>query len=237
MAWEPAPQRRILLEAASFVYAFGNTRHRSLLRTAGQEEHRVSRPGRAAAACAHVALKHQLTAQCSLIMLPCSHTTMLCNTLRHRAIQALLLGFGDVRHVLATAAACAEAGAAAAPRALAFHLNDVSPLNVARGVLLLHLVSSQGMPFSAHGAPSLHTMPAAPLSWAQHPASLLCPACRAHPATPAQIRAPTRHALLLTVRGPSIQGALGSGTGQRCSSGRRCRGGARCSVSEAAWRA
>ena len=62
MAWEPAPQRRILLEAASFVYAFGNTRHRSLLRSAGQGEHRVSRPGRTAAACAHVALKHQLTA-------------------------------------------------------------------------------------------------------------------------------------------------------------------------------
>ena len=55
--------------------------------------------------------------------------------------QALLLGFGDVRHVLATAAACMAADPAAAPKSLTFHLNDISPLNVARGVLLLHLVS------------------------------------------------------------------------------------------------
>ena len=64
-------------------------------------------------------------------------------------LQALLLGFGDVRNVLATAAACAAAGAAQGkggshpgPQALLFDCCDLSLLNAARGVLLLHLVSS-----------------------------------------------------------------------------------------------
>lgn len=53
-------------------------------------------------------------------------------------MQALLLGFGDPRHVLATGAACALR--APPPRRLSFDLCDIGPLNVARGVLLMHLV-------------------------------------------------------------------------------------------------
>ena len=53
----------------------------------------------------------------------------------------LLLGFGDVRNALATAAGCAAAsGARGGPSRLAFDLCDNSPLNAARGALLLHLV-------------------------------------------------------------------------------------------------
>lgn len=54
--------------------------------------------------------------------------------------QMLLLGFGDVRNVLSTASACAADPKSARCRQLCFHLNDISPLNVARGLLLLHLV-------------------------------------------------------------------------------------------------
>ncbi|KAL4422968.1 hypothetical protein ABPG75_009165 [Micractinium tetrahymenae] len=86
MTWVPAPQRRILLESAAFIYAFGNTKSRSLWTGTSGEDYR-----------------------------------------------ALLLGFGDVRNVLATAAACASTG---------FDLCDVSPLNIARGLLLLHLAST-----------------------------------------------------------------------------------------------
>lgn len=56
-------------------------------------------------------------------------------------LQVLLLGFGDVRNVLATAASCATQGASATKR-LSFTLCDISLLNVARGMLLLHLVSA-----------------------------------------------------------------------------------------------
>lgn len=69
---------------------------------------------------------------CTLPYFPCTSTP-----------QLLLLGFGDVRHVLATAAACA-AQPATKCRRLTFHLNDIGPLNVARGILLLHLVSWLG---------------------------------------------------------------------------------------------
>lgn len=62
---------------------------------------------------------------------------------RLATLRLLLLGFGDVRHALATAAGCA-ADATSACRALRFELNDVSPLNVARGILLLHLVRLRG---------------------------------------------------------------------------------------------
>ncbi len=57
-------------------------------------------------------------------------------------LQLLLLGFGDVRHVLSTAAACAgRAGKPSKRRQLSFLLNDISPLNVDRGILLMHLVN------------------------------------------------------------------------------------------------
>ena len=52
----------------------------------------------------------------------------------------LLLGFGDVRNALATAAACTAAQPASKCRELRLHLNNVGTLNVARGLLMLHLV-------------------------------------------------------------------------------------------------
>jgi hypothetical protein len=74
-------------------------------------------------------------------VLPCA-ACRARSPLKHRRclpLQLLLLGFGDVRNVLATAAACAaERGSRC--RELAFDLCDIGLPNVARGVLLLHLV-------------------------------------------------------------------------------------------------
>ena len=39
--WEFAPQRRVLMENAGFVYAFGNTCHTSLYRETYQATHQV----------------------------------------------------------------------------------------------------------------------------------------------------------------------------------------------------
>lgn len=56
-------------------------------------------------------------------------------------LQLLLLGFGDVRNVLATAAECA-AQRSSQCRELAFDLCDNGLANVARGTLLLRLVGA-----------------------------------------------------------------------------------------------
>lgn len=42
--WLPVPQRRILLENISFVYAFGNTKWTSLFQDNGEAALKVRRP-------------------------------------------------------------------------------------------------------------------------------------------------------------------------------------------------
>jgi hypothetical protein len=117
--WVPSPVRRVLLEPTSFNYAFGNTRHTSIFRDTHGATQKVG----------------SLSKNCTLQ----AGTAPFDALLSYLPLQVLLLGFGDIRNALATAAHVAGLPATKCT-SLHFHLNDISLSNVARGVLLTHLV-------------------------------------------------------------------------------------------------
>lgn len=118
--WKVSPCRRVLIENCAFYYAFGNTNNVSLYRENNEEENKVRSRWLA------VPMKC-LIAGSPLTCAP--------------SAQLLLLGFGDVRNVLATASNCAMHGKRAC-RTLSFELCDHSLACIARGLLLLHLAGT-----------------------------------------------------------------------------------------------
>ena len=89
MDWEFSPQRRVLLENAGFVYAFGNTKRTSLFRDNYQPANQPT-----------VAPPLLLCKSSACSLLRCAKPTplTLCQLLPRPHV--LLLGFGDVRNLL-----------------------------------------------------------------------------------------------------------------------------------------